>query len=277
MSRYLSTALTAMVAAATLHQVGMAEPAAAIELIGLTNNNTLVSFDSDRPTTARKIEIQGIDGTLVGIDFRPANQLLYGVTSSSKIYTIDPATGTATLVSNLSTPFMGGMRSGVDFNPVADRLRLVGANGQNFRVNVETGETVVDKPLAYAMGDRNYGKGAAVSAGAYTNSIPGAKTTQLFDIDSVMDVLVLQSPPNNGALKTIGALDANFSPTAGMDVVTDSNGANTAFAVSGSALYSVDLSKGSAKTMGTINVNNRPVNLIDVAAMPLSRSSAAKP
>lgn len=273
----LYAALSAIASAVALHSFSIAQPVAATEMIGLTDGNNLVSFDSNRPASARQIQVSGVDGTLIGIDVRPANQQLYGVTNTSKIYTIDPMTGMTTMVSSLNSPFKGGLRSGVDFNPVADRLRLVGANGQNFRINVETGAVTTDKPLAYARGDRYFGNGSSISAGAYTNSVAGAKSTQLFNIDSNLDILVLQNPPNDGTLKTIGMLNANFSPMAGVDITTDANGMNTAFAVSGSTLYRIDLTKGAAQRTGTVSAGNRRINLIDVTAMPLPSSSAAMP
>lgn len=254
------------IATITATQLATAQSGQAADMVGLTPNNTLVMFDSSNPSTVKDIKVSEIEGSLIGIDVRPANGMLYGVTNTSKIYTLDPATGKATLVSTLSIPFKGGMRSGVDFNPVADRLRLVGANGQNFRINVDTGAVINDGALAYATGDKNARSGASISAGAYTNSMAGAKTTQLFNIDTVQDALVLQSPPNDGVLKTIGSLGMDFISMAGMDIMSDGNGGNMAFAVSGSNLYSIDIEKGAAQLMGAIG--NNKMSFIDVAALP---------
>jgi hypothetical protein len=262
-------AASASLAFMALASVGLAQPTTAAELIGLTSNNQLVLFNSAQPTKGRSLSVQGLEGSLIGIDVRPANGMLYGITSSSKIYTINPSTGMATWVSTLNTPFMGGSSAVVDFNPVADRLRLVGSNGQNFRVNVETGAATVDKPLTYAQGDRTMGN-PAVSAGAYTNSMAGSKATQLFNIDSAANTLVLQNPPNDGILKTVASLTSQFSPNAGMDILTDAQGGNTAFAVSGGALYTVDLASGKTSSLGMVKASNRPVSLIDVAAMPMA-------
>ncbi|MBD2021654.1 DUF4394 domain-containing protein [Leptolyngbya sp. FACHB-36] len=277
MKSYLHASLIAIAATVSLGSLGMAQPATAVEIIGLTMDNNLVAFDSAQLTSARKIQVSGVDGNLIGIDVRPANQKLYGVTDTSKIYTIDPTTGAATMVSSLSKPFKGGLSSGVDFNPVADRLRLVAGNGQNFRINVETGATTVDKPLKYAKDDQLSGKSAGISAGAYTNSMAGAKTTQLFNIDGIRDALVLQNPPNDGVLKTVGMLGTNFSPMAGMDIMTDASGTNTAFAVSGSTFYSVDLEKGAVQRMGNVLVDKSPTRLIDVAAMSTASTTMPKP
>jgi hypothetical protein len=219
-----------------------------------------------------------LNGTLIGIDFRPANGLLYGVTNTSRIYTINTASGAATLVSTI-TPltFDAGAQSGMDFNPVPDRLRLVGSNNQNLRLNVDTGvlaSETGDAPLVYAEGDPNFGADPNITAAAYTNSFPGppspadanppTRTTQLFNIDAGLDVLVLQNPPNDGVLTTIGSLGVDFGSTAGFDIFSPANGSNTAFAVSGSTLYSISLSTGAATSLGSLNAGP----FIGLAAIP---------
>lgn len=269
MRQRCNNALTAIALTALLQPMTVAQSSSTMELIGLTTDNTLVSFDLNRSAAARSIPVTNLEGTLIGIDVRPANQMLYGVTDTGKIYTINPKNGMATMVSRLNTDFTAGQRSGVDFNPVADRLRLVGSNGQNFRVNVETGEATVDKPLAYATDDSNVKQKANISAGAYTNSVMGSKSTQLFNIDSNLDILVLQNPPNDGVLKTVGTLGVNFEPMAGMEIVADAQGNNTAYAVSNSMLYKIDLSKGTAMKMNPVSVKNRSMTLIDIAAVSL--------
>ena len=118
-----------------------------LRFIALTSNNTLVNISPGG--YAKTIKVKGIDGNLQGIDSRPANGLLYGVTDTDKIYTINLTNGQATLVSTLSSSFNGGFQSGFDFNPVPDRLRIVGSNDQNYRTNVDTGAVTVDGTLAY--------------------------------------------------------------------------------------------------------------------------------
>lgn len=242
--RNLSKLVTALVVATSFQLFGIYKLSATtptVRAIALAPNNTLVPLDSNRP-----IKVTGVDGNLQGLDFRPANGKLYGVTDTDKIYIINPNTGVATFVKQLSTSFDGGFQSGFDFNPVADRLRIVGSNDQNFRTNVDTGDVTVDKPLAYASGDPKYGKNPNLTANAYTNSRPGATSTKLYGIDYDLDTLVLQDPPNDGALKTIGYLGINFAPIGGFDIFTDSSGKDTAFAISGSKLYTINLSTGAA-------------------------------
>lgn len=228
------------VAAALL--LSVAPAAEAISLVGLTNSNSLVLFDSATPSSSSTVSVTGVTGTLLGIDFRPANGLVYGLTDTNNLYTINPFTGAATFVSTLSVPFTGGQISGVDFNPVPDRLRVVGANDQNFRINVDTGAVIVDGTIN--PGDPN------LTGAAYTNVDTDLNTgTTLYTIDYVTDQLFIQNPPNDGTLVAVGSLGIDFGPEVGFDIATV-NGANFAFATSGSNLYSIDLGTGAASFIG---------------------------
>ena len=52
-------------------------------LFGLTENNQLVRFDSAAPGTVTTVAVTGLGGgeTLLGLDFRPADEKLYGITN----------------------------------------------------------------------------------------------------------------------------------------------------------------------------------------------------
>ncbi|MCT7955888.1 DUF4394 domain-containing protein [Laspinema palackyanum] len=256
--------------------------------IALNDNNTLVAFNSNNPTQTVSVGVTGIEGTLLGIDTRPANGLIYGITTTNNIYSIDPqrlgftidangalnntmtpATVSATLVSTLSQPFEGGTVSGFDFNPVPDRLRLVGENNQNFRINVDTGAVIVDGTLAFAAGDANGAVDPTISASGYTNSFAGTTSTQLYNIDTQLNTLLLQNPPNDGTLVTIGNLGVDFGNLAGFDIVSGMAGENTAFAVDNSMLYSINLTNGQATSLGMIG-GNTGLNLQGLATLPNS-------
>jgi hypothetical protein len=263
--------------------------AQAVSLLGLTEDNTLVSFDSDSPSFTSSVRVTGSDlvGTLIGIDYRPANGQLYGVANDNNLFTINPQTGVATRVSTLDTPFTAGGFSGVDFNPAADRLRVNGTNEQNFRINVDNGATTVDGTLAYIASDPNAGTSPTITAAAYLNSFAGPpasvapRTTQLFGIDSNLDVLALQNPPNEGGLATVGSLGVDFGSVGGFDISSPRDGVNTAYAAFGSpsddtlaaSLYSIDLNTGAATSLGQIG-KGAGSNLIGLAAKPVPEPSS---
>ena len=258
--------ITAPVAAGTIQPL-IPDVAANNTFLALTDDNSLISFSPDSPSETQEIAVTGIDAPLLGIDTRPANGLVYGIDTSNNIYTIDPNSGAATYVSTLDTPFEGGTISGFDFNPAADRLRLVGDNDQDFRINVETGEVTVDGDLAFADGDVNAGVNPNVTAAAYTNSFDGTESTQLYDIDTLLNQLVLQDPPNDGTLQTIGDLGIDFDTLGGFDIVSSPDGDNAAFAVADGALYSIDLDSGMAIELGDLGSDNAD-NLQGLATVP---------
>lgn len=262
----LATVVTALAVATIFDLLSVAKPAAAVSLVGLTDNNTLVLFDSSAPTATSSTQVTGINGTLLGIDRRPANNQIYGLTTTNDIYTINPLTGAATFVSTLSAPFNGGNISGVDFNPVPDRLRVIGSNDQNYRINVDTGAVIVDGTLN--PGDPN------ITAVAYTNADNDPATgTALYDIDYILDALFIQNPPNNGTLVQVGSLGIDIDSVGGFDIVTN-NGVNTGFAAlilastSGSSLYNINLTTGAATSLGTIGNEQRLIGLTTATDVP---------
>src|SRR5438046_9356010 len=63
-------------------------------LIGSTDDGTLVIFAADRPQAIRTVRSTGLSGRLVGVDTRPADGHLFGLTTTNDAYRIDPTTGT---------------------------------------------------------------------------------------------------------------------------------------------------------------------------------------
>jgi Domain of unknown function (DUF4394) len=275
--------MTVLSVATMLELVSVARSASGVALTGLSGGNTLVFFDSATPGSTTTLGVTGASG-LLGIDYRPANGQLYGITGSG-VFAIDPTSGNATLVNTFTTSFNSGTTSGVDFNPAADALRITGSNGQNFRIaGGGLGATNVDGTLAYAAGDPNAGVSPTITAAAYTNNfagVPAGRTTQLFNIDSNLDVLTLQNPPNAGTLVTIGSLGVNVGSVGGFDIFSPSNGVNTAFAAfapNGSTaanLYSIDLGTGAATSLGQIGTG-AGFNLTGLAA-PIDSTAVPEP
>jgi Domain of unknown function (DUF4394) len=262
----------------------VARSAKAVALTGLTGGNTLVFFDSATPGSTTTLGVSGLGSALLGIDYRPANGQLYGITSTG-VFAIDPSSGNATSVNSISPSFDSGTSSGVDFNPLADALRITGSNGQNLRIGGGSlGATNVDGNLAYAATDINAGVSPTITASAYTNSFAGApagRTTQLFGIDSNLNILVLQSPPNNGILNTVGSLGVDVGTIGGFDIFSPTNGVNTAFAAfapngsTAASLYTIDLSSGAATSLGQIGTGDG-FNLTGLAA-PIVPTAVPEP
>ncbi len=183
-------------------------------LIGLrerAGRQTLTAFAADRPQDAGEasVRITGLPTgvALEGIDQRPKDGQLYGLGSDSRIYTVNLLSGRAGAVgTGAFTPALDGTNFGFDFNPVADRIRVVSDTGQNLRINPDTGVGAVAPPSA-ADGTLTEGGVTAtgVTAAAYTNSVKAPASTTLFDIQSTSDLLKLQDPPNAGTLTNVSA------------------------------------------------------------------------
>ena len=235
-------------------------------LIGLTSTGNLVSFDSATPgTIGSTVAITGLQAgeSLLAIDRRPANGLLYGLGSTSRIYTLNTITGVAASVGIPFAPALSGTSFGFDFNPVPDRIRVVSTDTSDFRLNPNSGtHSGTDAVLAYAAGDSGAGIMPRVVGSAYTNNFGGTVVTTLFGLDSNRDVLVMQGgpdgvpSPNGGVLTTIGAgLGFDTSDLVGFDISGPSGDAFAAMtppAGGASQLFTIDLTTGTATLIGTI-------------------------
>ena len=215
--------LTASAASAldTGHRATQPRPACgtrgSFDVVGLTSDQRLLCFTrrgADRARTIGTVSNLQTDTALVGVDYRPANGLLYGVGNQGGIYTLDVTTAQATLVTRTNVA-LNGTSFGTDFNPAADRLRIVSDTGQNLRVNLADGSTTVDGTLNYTAGTPT----AGVTGAAYTNNDADPNTgTTLFDFDSVLDQVAVQSPPNNGSLVATGKFGVDSGPEIGADI-----------------------------------------------------------
>jgi hypothetical protein len=234
--------------------------------VGLTTDQKLVHFTTAAPGITKVVDITGlaVGESFVGIDFRPVDNKLYALADSSKLYTINIATGVATAISAAPfTTLLNGTYFGVDFNPVADRVRIVSDQGQSLRINQLTG--------LLAGVDANLNPGTPfVVAAAYTNSVVGPASTTLYAIDSVTDSLYLQGgiggtpSPNTGVLTLVGSLGIDIAATAAFEVVPVSNIAYAIFTLEGlgsSSLYRINLSTGAATLVGAIGYTGKFVGL----------------
>ena len=263
-----------------LRGIALKTPAAPVAY-GLTDDGRIVTFKTATPNTLdANVAVTGLAAgeRLLGFDIRPKDGLLYGISSAARIVTIDPATGAATVKATLaadaadvSAPYtaIAGTAFGVDFNPVADRLRVIGNTGQSLRINVDTGATTTDGAINRA------GASPVVTAAAYSNSFAGTAATMLFDIDTASASLALQNPPNDGTLANVGLLGVAVAGDAGFDIAGGANGLALAAlrtAAGGpSSLYRVDLATGAAVPSGgaatpsASAIGNGTVGLSDIA------------
>jgi hypothetical protein len=256
------------------------------DMLVLTATNQLISYDKTQPGVIRtSATISGLPAGfgIVGIDFRPRDGQLYavarnngmtGVPNEGRLFTINTRTGAATEVAILTnnpanaTPYTGLPAApatfGVDFNPVADALRIVSSTGVNLRVSFATlGSTFTD-------GNVN-GAAADISGAAYTNSFDGTTATRLFNINATTDTLTLQDPPNAGTQVVAAPLGVDATGNLAFDIDARNNRGLAVMTVGGvQGLYNIAIpdstatlpTAAAASLVGTLNVPNPVVGLV---------------
>lgn len=260
----------------------LATPAASpVTIIGLTASNTLVRFSSATPgAITSPLSITGLQGgeSIVAIDFRPVTAQLYalGITNTAgpdtgRLYVIDIVTGAATQIGAgpFSTTLADGASYGFDFNPVADRIRVVNDADQNLRLNPSTGTLVIDANVDHATSPEG------IAGLAYDRNVPRAGATTLFGIDFSTNTLIRQGgvdgnpSPNNGVLTTIGTLGlVTQTPRMGFDITGVDGTAYASLQIGGLfGLYTINLSTGAATLVG--NIGNGTLAIQDLSVRPV--------
>lgn len=237
----------------------VAGPAAALgDTLVLTSCGKLTSFNKAAPQTqVGTVSVTGLTAgeTLIGIDYRPATNQLYGVTKNA-LYVINPTTGVASGRVALSAA-LTGTNFGVDVNPSVDALRVVSDNDGSFAINFTTGvSTAATATVTPAA--------ASVTASAYTNSFAGTGATRLFSIDTAGSNLYVQNAADS-VLSAPIALGVTAIGSGGFDIDGSNNVGYAALKVgTTTSLYRINLAATAAPaatvvTGGAINVNGEDV------------------
>ena len=246
-----------------------------LQVVGLTDDQRLICFNERNPGDARDLGfVSGLMGDvkLIGIDFRVQDKKMYGVGDRGGVYVIDTRNAAAMKVSQLSVS-LAGTSFGVDFNPAADRLRIVSDTGQNLRHNVNTGGvTAVDDLLDYPVPTvlNSVGPTAmGVTGSAYTNNdLDPSTATTLYALDSNLDQVDIQSPPNDGTLAATGKLGVDAAISVGFDIystirdgitVNVQSLASLQMASGASNFYSINLPTGKATSRGNFSLRNKVI------------------
>ena len=251
-------------------------PAITGQLAYALAGTNLLTFDTALPGTIRTaVGITGVDAsqTLAGLDVRPANNALYALgynaaaatgVANSQLYSINATTGVATPNSAAFRLELGTGAIGFDFNPTVDRIRVVGANRNNYRLNPTFGAT---SPLAATDGVVAYTSGTAtptIGAVAYTNSFAGSTSTALYNYDLSLNQLNTQAtanPPADGQLTFVGVSGISVNTTApavDLDIYSTTTCTNTAYLVANTgtgtntSLYTLNLATGQTTLVGAI-------------------------
>ncbi len=270
--------------AAAVPAAASADPAA-----GITGTADLALFDTANPSGLTSRTITGLETAtekVIGLDTRPATGQFFLITvptgaAASAIvrsYTLDPLTATATFVASIpgTVPGAADSPSGADFLPTVDRLRVVNAGNESFRVNPNNGALSGDDTnLTY-----NAPATGPVTAVAYDRNVapgppgaippPGTLTT-LYGIDVGADRLVTiggvggEAPggQNGGTVRPEGTAGVAVDNTsdAGFDIAANGS-AYASLTVGGqSSLYRVNLAGGTATLIGALPAEVRALTI----------------
>lgn len=241
-------------------------------LVGLRSTPPQLLLFSDlapeQPTVVNLTNLAAGD-VPVGLDVRPYNNGLYMLTQTGTgqvtLYFVSPRTGLATPVGAVSQGAAAplGTGFGMDFDPSADRIRVVNELGSNFRLNPNDGTlSNTDSSLPF---------GSTVAGVAYTNNQPNLSTTTAYLLDSLSDTLGYSPNLIGGSVTTVGPAGVDFTAVNGFDVAPGVNATSsgtpvasgTGFAAlqvgTSTSLYSVDLPTGRATLRGPIGSGSEPL------------------
>lgn len=247
-------------------------------VVAVTASHELITFNAGQPD--RILERRPVTGLaagerLVGIDFRVARGVLYALSQAGRLYTLDIPTGALKPVGAAPAVLaLNGAAFGFDFNPAADRIRVVSSTGQNLRLHPDTGAAVDGDPavdgvqpdpaLRYAASDANARRAPDIAGAAYTYNTQDSKLTTNYAIDRALGVLVMQGSregatpvvsPNTGQLRTVGALGLGPLTDVAFDIADVGNTALIAVRTptdNQTRLHLVDLATGAAKPLGKV-------------------------
>ena len=228
----------------------------------VTNDLTDITGSSTR------VALQGGDGTLNALAYRPNTGLLYGYDSDDdSVYTINVNSGGLVQVGvpgpdgDAGPAVQTTPEPGFDFNNAADAARIVGETGENLVFfpqdfgNENAGLILRFTDPFFVDGDELSGQPAIVG-NAYTNAVavdanPDLMVQQFVLLDAAGGALGTLAN-NAGDVDTLGFLDfgdplANVNQSSGFDILSLAAGDNLGFvqargADGVSALYTIAMS-----------------------------------
>lgn len=237
-----------------LGRIPTAEPL----IYAVLSSGKVIGFNPSAPDTlVADLTITGLGSgeSLVALDYRVADGVLYGMTGNGRVYRINTSTGAATQsqimtasLNDPSDPFtaLEGTAFSASFDPTkpnqAAAYRVVSEQAQNLRVNVSSGETFSDADLTFTAESTtssnpcDHNSGSGVRAMGYSNRFADAVSTSAYVLD-LTDGATL--PPiaettclyrltgvESNTLTAVGALSSGGTdPATGLTITGGHNGA----------------------------------------------------
>ena len=234
----------------------------AVDGVVVTKDSTghrMSTFNSALPGTLSGTKsITGLNANedILAIDRRPKNNMIYVITSASRLLTLDRTTAALTPVgAPFAITFADPTLAGMDFNPVGDAIRVVSGT-QNFFVSPETGVATDATALTYTAGDPHAADVPNVSAAAYTRNVNDGGPTRLYVYSNktvASQGFALDGGTtggfNGGQLTTLADLGVSGTNTTdhSFDIVNDDTAFLSLTTANGRRLYQLDLATGALR------------------------------
>jgi hypothetical protein len=273
------------------------------------NGTQLTRFPFATPGTSAQSTVSGVVAgeRLVGFDVRPTTGQMYALGIDAQndrgtIYVLEPqSAGTTSVATPLGTPGriayvdengvavdLSDLPAAFDFNPAADRIRIVDASGLNARANPIDGAPVDGNGAVAGINPDGMVQadiGTQIVGTAYTSNAAGPAFTTQYTLDQAFARLYIQNPPNSGAQTlalplTIAGAAFEFSGDTGFDIPPGptSTAANApAFGLgyftanspaNAPTLYELNLSDAVVRPLGAIASNGQSLTGLVVHNAP---------
>jgi len=276
----------------------------------------LTRFAFATPATSAQATVAGVVAgeRLVGFDVRPSTGQLYalGIDAANDrgtIYVLEPQSATGTAVASpVGLPGriayvddsgvavdLSDLPLAFDFNPAADRIRIVDASGLNARANPNDGAPVDGNATSAGInpdGSVQAELGTQVVGTAYASNATSPAFTTQYTLDQAFARLYIQNPPNSGTQSlplalTIFGNPFVFNGDTGFDIPPGPTSSAANAPVTGvgyftannpsdaPTLYEVGLTNGVVLPLGAIASNGQSLTGLAVHNAPIEVAFAA--
>lgn len=204
----------------------------------LTSANRLIGFgtvDGARALLSTTLATAAGE-SLLDIDYRASEGRLYALGSLGGIYSI--SNSAAVLISTLPAGTLAsGVRYVLDIDPVSDRMRVLGGNGDNLLVEINSGRVTRDTSITIT------GAAAPVAGVAFTDKTDATegRVSLTYTLDAVGDAIHALNPARTGTTTRVAGLGLDATAVVGYDINPATGKGHAVLTVGGSnGLYRID-------------------------------------
>lgn len=267
MKKILFALLSLMISSQLINfPASLASPAPAdeVDLIVVTDDNTLFGFNSaspDAPVFSLPVTGLNVGEKIEAIEFVPGMNKVLIITNLGITHELDINTGAARSIGVIPSTLVG-QNQGFDFDPVNKILRLVNDSGQNIQIDLNTGTIKdIDPMPVYAPGQPNAGEALKITGLAYANNNADATSTRLFGFDREKKTLATTDSPIAANWNIVSLLDINIDGNNDNLSFDITPGSDTALVVSKLAnealpkLFNINILTGKVTETGSLGID----------------------